>query len=93
MVGEVSLLDFDEHLLIFNYHEKLSTQDSKEIRLRNTLQVIEKPSGRAVFEDVVDSATAAVVPDSFFVQHRTLYYIRDRHRLVAVPLSERLPSP
>lgn len=87
IIGAVEILDHDNHVLIFNCHEKVVARNASDVRLRNVLQVVDRGSGKVLFGDVVNSSAAAIVPDSFFVQHNMLYYIRDRHRLTAVPLA------
>ena len=88
IIGAVEILDHDNHVLIFNCHEKVDARNPSDAALRNVLQVVDRKSGEILFGDVLDSSAAAFVPDSFFVQHNMLYYIKDRHRLTAVPLAD-----
>lgn len=92
ITGAVEVLDYDDHLVMFNYHERLVGGSTEDGTLRNVLQVIDKGTGRVLFSDVLNSSAAAFVPDSFFVQHHTLYYIKERCRLIAVPLSDASPT-
>jgi hypothetical protein len=92
ITGAVEILDYDDRLVMFNYHERPVGRGAEDGTLRNVLQVVEKGTGRVLFSDVLNSSAMTVVPDSFFVQHHTLYYIKERSRLIAVPLPDALPT-
>jgi len=76
--------------LVFNYHAIQGRDEEKNLdNLQNRLCIIDEASGKKIYEDIVNASTAAAVPDSFFVDDTTAYYVREKNSLVAVSLSGR----
>ncbi len=73
-------------LLMLSYHEHVNFPDQQRPLYNNVLLIIDRTAGKDLFFMVLDSGLSALVPESFFVQRHTLYCIRDRRILVAVPL-------
>jgi hypothetical protein len=48
--------------------------------------VIDETNGKQLYADVLNSSTPAVVPDSFFVDAATIYYVKEKQTVVALPL-------
>ncbi len=76
--------------LVFNVHVIHGHDEAKNLDiLQNRLCIIDEASGKQVYADILNSSTPAAVPDSFFVDDATVYYIKDKNTLVAVPLAGR----
>ena len=73
--------------IAFSYHSVCGSdpENTKEL-LKNCLCVIDESNGKQVFAEVLNSLTPAVVPDSFFVDGSTLFYIKEKKTVVALPL-------
>lgn len=73
--------------VIFNVHTAGHLQ-SKEIseNLTNTLYIVDRATGKKIFSEVLNKETPYPVPDSFFLDKSTLYYIKERQSLVALEL-------
>lgn len=82
-VGPVEILT-DNGFYVFNCLQK----DRATERLRNVLIVVDRTSGEMVFDEILDQNLTGVVPDSFFLLDRKLYFIKDRRVLTAVNLSD-----
>ncbi|MGA7159452.1 MAG: DUF4905 domain-containing protein [Bacteroidota bacterium] len=76
--------------LVFNYYAVQGHDQEKNIdSLQNRLCIIDEASGKQVYADILNSSTPSAVPDSFFVDDATAYYIKEKNTLVAVSLSDR----
>lgn len=69
---------------IYSIHPKPG--ENGQENLTNTLYIVEAASGKKLFSDVLNKETPYPVPDSFFVDHHTLYYIKERKTAVALAL-------
>lgn len=87
-VGNVEGIDLGD-LIIFNFHEKGAESPEQRMHLRNTLKVLDKSSGTILYSTVLNGDSPAVVPESFFIQQQTLFFVREKHELTAL----RLPGP
>ncbi len=54
--------------------------------LKNILCVLNTDTGNEELFDVLNAETPYPVPDSFFIDNDTLYYIKEKHTLCAVPI-------
>ncbi len=86
LIGPVEMIELDG-ALIFNYHEPCPQQGKNELRVNNILRVIDKGSDSVIFGDIINAEAPAIVPESFFVQHGTLFYIKNRTTLTAVRIA------
>lgn len=55
--------------------------------LKNSLIIIDSTTKKKVYSDVLNEFTQYAVPDSFFLDKNTLYYIKERKTFVALNLS------
>ena len=85
LVGEVEGVDH-HNLIVFNFHERLADSSEQRARLKNTLKVLDKTSGAILYSTVLDAQGTTVIPESFFIQRGTLFFIRERHELTALHL-------
>ncbi len=85
LVGAVEGIDV-ANLIVFSFHEKLAGSSEQRAHLRNTLKVLDKASGNILYTIVLNAGCPAVVPESFFIQHETLFFVRERHELTALHL-------
>ena len=75
-------------MLVFNYHA-LTGRDEKNMDvLQNRLCVVEEEGSKRIFADVLNESTPSPVPDSFFLDDRTLYYIKNKNTLVSIQLHQ-----
>jgi outer membrane protein assembly factor BamB len=71
----------------FSYHAQRGRDgEGKADVLENRLCIIDETSGKQLYADVLNASTPAAVPDSFFVDSATLYYIKEKNTIVALPL-------
>lgn len=70
--------------LIFNTY----TGGTSEGEMRNTLSIIDTTTKKKVYSDVLNESTPYPVPDSFFLDGRTVYYIKERTTFVALNLPQ-----
>lgn len=73
-------------MTVLNYHKKSDTGIPEETRVDNVLKVFDRSSGKMVYQELLNAGATTVIPDSFFVQGDTLYYIKERKTLTAVSL-------
>ena len=72
---------------VFNYHAFQSHDQEKNIEdLQNKLCIVDESNGRQLFADVINSSTPSPVPESFFIDDATMYYVKEKHTLIALPL-------
>ncbi len=69
---------------VLNIYQK-SVDDERN--LRNTLYIIDTTTKKKVYSDVLNGSTAYAVPDSFFMNGRRVYYIKERKTFVALDLT------
>jgi hypothetical protein len=74
--------------LLFSAHLAHASSAGVQIpKLQNILCVVNTDSGREEYFEVLNAETPYPVPDSFFVDHEMLYYIKEKRTLCAVPLA------
>ncbi|MDD8018159.1 MAG: DUF4905 domain-containing protein [Bacteroidota bacterium] len=76
-----------EKYLVFNAYTISQDQEHQE-NLINTLYIIDVQSRKKLYSDVLNNETPYPVPDSFFVDGNTLYYIKERKTFVALTLEK-----
>jgi len=86
IVGHIEVLD-GEDAIIVNYHERMGQGEDTEPDLKNTIAVLERESGSVLLHETINENVQAVVPESFFVQHGTLFYVKNHNTLTAVSLA------
>jgi hypothetical protein len=67
------------------FHESRPESSPEAPRYRHVLMVIDTGQQRTTFRRVLDADVPKLIPDPFFVVHDTLYCIRERRTLIAVP--------
>ena len=73
--------------IFFSTHLPLAPQNgSQSPRLKNILCVVNADSGKEELFETLNAETPYPVPDSFFIDNETLYYIKEKQTLFAVPL-------
>ena len=85
LVGNVESVDHN-NLLIFNFHEKLTGNSKQQALLKNTLKVLDKPTGNILYAAVLNAESSTVIPESFFIQNETLFFVREKCELTALHL-------
>ncbi len=73
--------------VIMNFHAvvKPASGQAREV-LQNRLHILDEHTGEVLFADVLNAETPAAVPDSFFVDHSTVYFVKERKTLAALEL-------
>jgi hypothetical protein len=87
VVGPIEAATYDG-TIVASYH--VSTASSAEHgnpMLRNLLVIVAEKPDAVIFEDVLNAATPAVVPDSFFLDGSMLYFMKERSQIVALDLA------
>jgi hypothetical protein len=85
IVGYVEAVEVDD-LVIFSYHEKTRQSTDQQMDLRNFLKVVNKTGGDVLFQDILNAHCSAPAPESFSVQRRVLYFVKERNELTAIQL-------
>jgi hypothetical protein len=88
LVGPVEVVGVED-TIAFSYHERADSDVPDILRFNNLLRVLDRRTGAAVFQERLDNAVAAIVPDSFFVQRDTLICVKDRRTITAIRLARR----
>lgn len=83
VVGPVEFLEH-RNLLILNYHTHMKESTPESLRLRSHLRIVDLQRRRNVFTDILFEGGIAPVPDSFFVRHDAIYFVKDQHTLVSL---------
>jgi outer membrane protein assembly factor BamB len=83
VVGPVEVVDKND-ILLLSYHKK-SDMDG---RLMHRLKVINRNTGELLFAETLDQNLPNTVPDSFFLQGKMLYFVKDRSSLTAVNIDD-----
>lgn len=94
LLSSASLLDNDiavaecittpKHCIYGVYSRNASANDG----MKNTLYIIDTGGKKKVYSDVMNLSTPYPVPDSFFMDGRRIYYIKERKSLIAVDVPE-----
>jgi hypothetical protein len=87
VAGRVGVLNFKKRL-VFSYHDHVNFPDEQKPLYDHVLLVADRAQGRIVFSAVLDTGIGSLVPEPFFVHLDTLYCIRERRTLLAVPLGD-----
>ncbi len=69
-----------------SFHEQRPESTTDNPHYRHILLMIDTGQQRTIFKRILDADTTRVVPDPFFVFRETLYCIRERRTLIAVPV-------
>ncbi len=86
LVGDIEVIQA-ERTIVFSYHRRIGAAHEAEPKLENRLVILAVPSGKVLFEDVIQRHARAAVPDSFFVKGEQLLFVKDGHALTAVSLA------
>ncbi|MEK7818902.1 MAG: DUF4905 domain-containing protein [Bacteroidota bacterium] len=78
LVGEIEFVILNENA-IFSFHKKNKTN------LQNIIIVINR-KGEILHEEILTDETEYPTPDTFFVNYKTLFYIKNRNTIVALPI-------
>lgn len=74
--------------LAYNYHVVSGHDDRHNADvLQNRLCVVDETNGKLLYTDVLNASTLAPVPDSFFIDSSTLYYVKEKKAIIALSLS------
>ena len=72
--------------IAFSYHSYRGRDEERKIELLdNRLCIIDETNGKQLYAAVLNSSTPAVVPDSFFADAATIYYVKEKKTVVALP--------
>jgi outer membrane protein assembly factor BamB len=71
--------------VMMNFHVvvKPAVKPNREV-LQNRLYVFDERTGEELFSDILNAETLAAVPDSFFVDQSTAYFVKERKILSAL---------
>jgi hypothetical protein len=83
LIGRVEYVQ-QKDILVFNYHIQHREKNAAQPRLENTLAVYRVPGAARLFSDVIGRDLALYVPDSFFVKHPYIVFVKDRTILTAL---------
>lgn len=84
VAGNVEYLQKDDFLL-YNYHVRTSEKEHE-----NRFVILDVRRGRELFSEVLARKAPAPAPDSFFLKESTVYFVKDQHTLVSLPLPDQL---
>jgi outer membrane protein assembly factor BamB len=87
VVGNIEYIQ-REGVLFFNYHERVSNLSADPPLLKNIFKVVDIERNRVVYSEPLNERVLAPAPDSFFLKGRQLFYVKNKNRLVAIPLTE-----
>ena len=75
--------------MLFNFHIALDqpVKDGAEA-LQNVFHIVDENTGKELYDEVLNAATSAPVPDSFFVDSKIVYFVKERNTFVALPFVE-----
>ncbi len=73
-------------MLVVNYHGPSKDTTPENHFLDNHLRIFDIGKSRLLYSDRLSHNVPAVVPDSFFIGHGMLYYVKDQQVLTAVNL-------
>lgn len=82
LVGHVECIERPRHL-IFSYYEAVSL--SAKDRMNNILKILDRQSDTIVYSETI-CRNSATVPENFFVQEDSLFFVRERTELIAIGL-------
>lgn len=77
-----------EECVVYGYYERLAAPTDERVCMKNILLVVDSRSGEEVFRDVINAWCWIAAPESFFVSHDMLLYVRERTTLTAVALRQ-----
>ena len=85
--GNIKSMEFAEtgKFLVVNVHMMLP--GNKSGAMKNSLYIIDSSVKKKVYSDVLNESTPYPVPDSFFLDGQTVYYIKERKTLVSLSLA------
>jgi hypothetical protein len=75
-----------QDVLVFNFHVQMRDGKGRPAKLDNNLIVYRLTDKNRVFSDVIGRNLTGYVPDSFFVKHPFLFFIKDQRILTALRL-------
>jgi hypothetical protein len=73
-----------QDVLMFNFHVQMRDRFGESPKLENNLIVYRLTNKKRVFAEVIGRDLAGYVPDSFFVKHPFVVFIKDRKILTAL---------
>jgi hypothetical protein len=73
--------------VVASFHSVSNIASVESPVFSNQLLILEKANARKVFADTLNAETKAIVPDSFFIRNRTVFYVKEYSSLVAVKLN------
>jgi hypothetical protein len=83
VVGSVEFLQH-RNLLILNYHSAMKESSPEAPLLKSRLKILDLRRGSRIYDDILFEGGNAPVPDSFFVRHNSVYFVRNQHTLVSL---------
>jgi outer membrane protein assembly factor BamB len=87
VVGNIECIQ-REDLLFFNYHERVSNLSADPPILKNIFKVVDTKWNQVVYSEPLNERVLAPAPDSFFLKGLQLFYVKNKNRLVVIPLTE-----
>ena len=75
-------------LLFFSYYEREKQESDPATRLRNILKIADVADGNLRFTTNLNEGVSSTAPDSFFIVHGMLYYIKDRSSVMALHITD-----
>ncbi len=85
VAGPISVLVHGARCVI-SFHEHVNFPDVRKPHYNNILMVVDRKAEKVVFSMILDAGIGSLVPEPFFVQRNTLFCIRERRTLLALPL-------
>jgi uncharacterized protein DUF4905 len=83
--GHIEYVDFANYL-IYNFHENTSNEGLEKQVLKNSLEIYDREKKQVVFSEVLNKEVLSYVPDSFFLKHSYLFYVREKKELTSINL-------
>jgi hypothetical protein len=74
--------------IMLSVHERRVDSSPDNPRYQHLLLIVDTGLGRTILKRVLDSDTPRFVPDPFFVFRETLFCIRERRTLMALPIGD-----
>jgi len=90
ITGPIGVLKYGTVIAI-SFHENVGT--GEKTLLNNILTLLDKRTGTAIFNEILNMNSPAIAPESFFAQHGMLYFIKELKTLTALKIPDPSSTP
>jgi hypothetical protein len=87
IIGNIDFLNINDFTIYNYYYQKgINLKDINAPVLENVLEIYDNTAGKIVYKNIINNSVSAYVPDSFFIKHDHLMYVKNKNELVIVNL-------